>query len=210
MPTPFSPATLALLQASFLAIVLPRVLSHGRVYFRSIKCRDHREDAIQEMIGLTWKWHLRLAEKGKDATRFPTALASYAARAVCCGCRLCGQEKANDVLSPLAQQEQHFAVEKLPDFSTLSGNPFEEALHDNTVSPVPDQVIFRLDFPAWLGTLGPRNRSMAEDMALGEKTQDLAEKYRVTEGRISQMRRSFQQDWGRFCGDIDGHKSVDV
>jgi formate dehydrogenase assembly factor FdhD len=204
MPTPFSPATLAILQASFLAIVLPRVLSHGRVYFRNIRCRHRREDAIQEMIDLTWMWHLRLAEKGKDSTLFPTALASYAARAVKSGCRFCGQERAKDVLSPLAQQGQHFAVEKLPDFSTLNGSPLEEALHDNTVSPVPDQVAFRLDFPAWLGTLGPRNRSMAEDMALGEKTQDLAQKYRVSEGRISQMRRYFQQDWGRFCGDAGG------
>jgi hypothetical protein len=207
MPTPFPPATLALLQASFLAVVLPRVLSHGRICFGHLKCRHHREDAIQEMIDLAWKWHVTLAEKGKDATRFPTALATYAARAVKCGHLFCGKERAKDVLSPLAQREQHFSVEKLPDFSTLSGNPFEEALHDNTVSPVLDQVVFRLDFPAWLGTLGPRNRSIAEDMALGEKTQNLARKYRISEARISQMRRYFQQDWGCFCGDTDGRAS---
>ncbi|HEY7426290.1 MAG TPA: hypothetical protein VH682_18810 [Gemmataceae bacterium] len=76
MPTPFSSSTLAHLQASFLALVLPRVLSHGRVYCRHLKCQHRREDAIQDMIGLAWTWHLRLAEKGKDATYFPTALAS--------------------------------------------------------------------------------------------------------------------------------------
>jgi formate dehydrogenase assembly factor FdhD len=156
---------------------------------------------LLNLLTMTWKWHLRLAEKGKDATCFPTALASYAACAVKSGCRLCGQERANDVLSPVAQQQQHFAVEKLPDFSTLGGSPLEEALHDNTVSPVPDQVAFRLDFPAWLVTLSQRNRAMAEDMALGEKTQKLAEKYRVSEGRISQMRRYFEHDWSQFCGD---------
>jgi len=159
MPTSFPSHILAQLQASFLAIVLPRVLSHGRVSFRHIKCRDRRADAIHEMIGLAWLWHLRLAEKGKDATCFPTVLASYAARAVKCGHFFCGKERAKDVLSPLAQREQHFSVEKLPEFSTLSGNPLEEALHDNTVSPVPDQVVFRLDFPSWLGTLGQRNRA---------------------------------------------------
>jgi hypothetical protein len=51
---------------------------------------------------------------------------------------------------------------------------------------------------------------MAEDMALGEKTQDLAEKYRVREGRISQMRRYFEQDWSRFCGDIGCEGPVEV
>jgi hypothetical protein len=132
MATPFSSAALAHLQTSFLAFVLPRVLSHGRVYFRHVTCPHRREDAIQEMIGLAWKWHLRLAEKGKDATCFPTALASYAARAVKCGCRLPGQARANDVLSQLAQLRHHFAVVRIPQFETLSDNPLTEALADNT------------------------------------------------------------------------------
>ncbi len=33
MPTRFSPTALARLQAAFVAIVLPKVLSHDRVYF---------------------------------------------------------------------------------------------------------------------------------------------------------------------------------
>jgi len=177
MPTSFPSHILAHLQASFLAVVLPRVLSHGRVSFRHIKCRDRRADAIQEMIGLAWLWHLRLAEKGKDATRFPTVLACYAARAVKSGCRLCGKERAKDVLSPVAQQGRHFAVEKLPDFSTLNGSPLEEALHDNTISPVPDQAAFRLDFPAWLASVTESDRSIVEDLMLGERTLDVADKY---------------------------------
>jgi hypothetical protein len=64
MTISFSAAALAHLHASFLAIVLPRVLSHGRVCFGGLKCPHRREDAIQDMIGLAWTWHLRLAEKG--------------------------------------------------------------------------------------------------------------------------------------------------
>jgi hypothetical protein len=63
MPTPFSSSTLAHLQASFLAIVLPSVLSHGRVCFRGIKCPHRREDAIQEMIGLACYADLRIMRK---------------------------------------------------------------------------------------------------------------------------------------------------
>jgi 5-hydroxyisourate hydrolase-like protein (transthyretin family) len=96
MPTTFSSAALAHLQASFIALVLPRILSHGHVQFRAIRCPQRRADALQDMIGLAWSWHLRLAERGKDATAFPTALASYAARAVRSGSRLAGQERAND------------------------------------------------------------------------------------------------------------------
>jgi hypothetical protein len=197
----FSPSQLADLHTTFLSKVLPRVMAHGRVYFRHVKCPDRKEELLAELRGLAWKWFVRLVRRGKDVLQFVSALATYAVRAVRSGRRVCGHEKSKDVLSPVAQRKHGFAVGKLPDFSTLSDNPLQEALHDNTVSPVPDQVVFRLDFPAWLATLGQRNREMAEDMALGYRTQDLAQKYRVSQGRISQMRRYFERDWSRFCGD---------
>ena len=117
------------------------------------------------------------------------------------GRRLCGQERVNDVLSPLAQQKCHFAVEKLPDFSTLHGSPLEEALHANMVSPVLEQVAFRLDFPAWLTSLTKRDHAIVEDLMLGERTLDVAAKYGLSPARISQKRREYCQDWQSFCGE---------
>ena len=123
------PTSLALpvcvLQARFLSI-LPRIELHGRISFGHVPCPGRRADAIAEMVALAWTWHLRLAQRGKDATRFPGALAIYAARAVRSGRRVCGQERAKDVLSPSAQRQHRFVVERLPDFSTLGGNPLEQ------------------------------------------------------------------------------------
>jgi hypothetical protein len=93
-----------------------------------------------------------------------------------------------------------FVVGTLPAFSTLAGNPLEEALQDNTQTPPDEQACFRLDFPAWLGRLGTRKRSIAEDMALGHRTQYLSRAYGVSPGRVSQLRREFHHDWQRFCG----------
>src|SRR5262249_9649530 len=132
------------------------------------------------------------------------ALAAYAARAVNSGRRVCGHERKKDVLSPVAQGLHGFYVGKLPDFSTLDGSPLEGAPQDNTVSPVPDQVCFRIDFPAWLSTLSLRARDTVTDMGLGERTLDLADKYGLSPGRISQKRRWFAEDWTRFCGDGEG------
>jgi hypothetical protein len=203
MTIPFSSAALAHLHASFLAIVLPRVLSHGRVCFGGLKCPHRREDAIQDMIGLAWRWHLRLAENGKDATCFPTALASYAARAVRSGSRVAGQERANDVLSPVAQRRHHFFVGTLPDFETRTEHPRCEALLDNTKSPPDEIVCFKLDFLAWLASLAERDRSIVEDLMMGERACDVANKYKVSPARISQKRREYQQDWRNFWGDDD-------
>jgi hypothetical protein len=186
------------LHARFLEI-LPRIELHGRIYFRFLRSSQQKEEALAEMAALAWKWFQRLVERGKDPTRFPSALATFAARAVKSGRRLCGQERTKDALSPQAQQRHGFLVSRIPDYSTLEGNPFDEALRDNVQTPVPDQVAFRIDFPAWLRRLGQRNRRVAEEMALGNQTMDMAKKYGLSSARISQLRRELHADWMRFC-----------
>ena len=190
--------SLADLQARFLAI-RERIEMHARIYFRHIRCWFRKDDLIAETLALAWKWFRRLAQKGKDASDFASVLASYAARAVKFGRRVYGQMKAQDVLNEQAQQRHGFYVSKLPDFSTLSENPLAEALIDNTRSPVPDQVQFRLDFPAWLRTRTDRDRRIIGDMAVGQRTLDLSRRYGISPARISQLRREYHEDWQRFC-----------
>ena len=187
------------LQVRFLSI-LPRIELHGRISFRHVRCADRRADAVAEMVALSWCWYVRLAERGKDATQFPSALATFAARAVKADRRVCGRERARDVLSPSAQRQHQIQVERLPDFSTLGGNPLAEALVDNTQTPPPEQVAFRCDFPAWLMTRTDRDRRLAEDLMTGERTLDVSTKFGLSPARISQLRRDFHQDWQRFCG----------
>ena len=195
------PASLARLQAVFLTTVLPRVLSHGRIYFRHLRSAELKEEYIAEMVALAWAWHRRLAERGKDSTRFPTALASYAARAVRCGRRLAGMDRAKDVLSPQARRRHGFAVGKLPDCSALDGSPLGEALHDNTQTPSDEQCAFRIDFPAWRATHAERDRRVLDDLMLGERTLDVAGKHGLSPGRVSQLRREFLLDWRRYISE---------
>jgi hypothetical protein len=185
------------LHTRFLSI-LPRIEKHASLYFRHIKCREQKADRVAEVVALAWKWFVRLAERGKDARQFPSRLADYAARAVRSGRRVTGQLKAKDVLSERAQQRHSFVVGKLPDFSTESTNPLAEALADNTKSPVPDQVQFRCDFPAWLTTRTQRDRRLIEHMAMRERTKDLAQKFGMSESRVSQLRGEYHEDWTRF------------
>jgi hypothetical protein len=48
------------------------------------------------------------------------------------GRRVCGQEKPKDVLSPRAQRQKGFAVEKLPDNTKITGEVYE--LEDEMVT----------------------------------------------------------------------------
>lgn len=188
------------LQNKFLGI-LPRLKQHFRIYFRHVACRDKRSDLVSEAIALSWRWFLRIAEQGKDATHWPAALASFAAKAVRSGRRVVGQLSARDCMSDVAMQRHGFCVGKLPDVSTLSENPLTEALCDNTQTPPPDGAAFRIDFPAWRRSHSRRNRRLIDDMMLGERTLPLARRHKLSPARVSQLRREFHDDWERYTGD---------
>ena len=59
----------------------------------------------------------------------------------------------------------------------------------------------RLDFAAWLGSLKRRDRRIAETLALGNRTSEVAKKFKVSEGHVSQIGRELAQSWRRFVGD---------
>jgi hypothetical protein len=174
---------------------------HGRIFFRGVRCRQSREEAIAEMVALSWRWFVRLAQRGKDANEFTVTFCRFAAFAVKSGRRLCGQEKPKDAMSPLAQKLRNFTVKKLPDHNPSQDNPFAEALADNTITPPPDAAAFRIDFPEWRRSYSQRDRRIIDDMMMGERTLDLSRKYGCCPGRISQKRDEFHQDWSRFCGE---------
>jgi hypothetical protein len=212
MPTPATAPSLSRLHAAFLTI-LPRIELHARISFRGLRCPQRRDDAVRETVAVAWKWFARLVERGKDPLSFPTALAAYAARAVKCGRRVCGQEHVKDALSAVAQQRHGFTVEPLP-HSTASTHEeryghvdgqrrqdaLEERLRDNTQTPVPEQVAFRLDFPAWRKTHARRTREILDRMMAGERTSDLSQRFGLSPARISQMRRELHNDWHHFLG----------
>jgi hypothetical protein len=190
--------TTADIQQAFLSI-LPRLESYGRVFFRDLKCPERRHEVISEMVAIAWGWFVRIAQRGKDATKFVSMLATYAARAVRSGRRLCGLEPVTDVLSPRAGQRHSFTVRMLSEVSALDGNVFDQALEDNTVTPIIDQVQFRLDFPRWRATRCARDQHLIDDLMRGERGSEMAVKYGLSAGRVSQLRREFFQDWTRFC-----------
>jgi hypothetical protein len=118
------------------------------------------------------------------------------------GRRLCGQEAGKDALSALAQARHGFLVQPLPACEAgLPGNPVLEALRDDRRPPPPEQAAFRIDFPVWLCRLGNRNRQLAEEMALGETTLELAGRHGLSPSRVSQLRREFHGDWLSFHGE---------
>jgi hypothetical protein len=201
---------LADLHTRFL-VLLPKIETHGRIYFRYL--RPHRrEEALQEMRALAWLWFLRLAQRGKDAGDYLSTFNDFLVRAVSSGRRVIGTEKAKDAMCVRTQKRRGFKVERLPKefrasheslYSTVHGqqehDAFEERLSDNSITPIPDQAAFRIDWPAWMQTQTERDRRIIDDLMAGERTFDVSQKYGLSPGRISQLRRRLHDDWEEFC-----------
>ncbi len=189
------------LYAAFVA-ALPKILNVAGYRFRRVPCPDTREDCVCETVALCWVWFVRLVQKGRSPDTFMIALANYGAKAVYSGRRACGQEKARDVLSPRCQRRRGFTVaafQDLVDADDPLGGAIADALYENTSTPVPDQVQFRCDFPAWKHRLPDPKRRLVDMLALGHRTKDLAAMFGLSEGRISQLRKEFNADYAAFC-----------
>lgn len=182
---------------AFLALV-PLIRGVALGYFRFVRCPGRKDDLVSETVALAWAWHRRLLARGRDPSRFATTFARLAVRAVGCGRRVCGQEPARDVLSHTCQVTRSVRVVPVTPASVAGTPEIRDALADNTRSPVPDQVQFRTDFPAWLGGLPPAKRRIAVTLALGHRTQDVARTFGVTPARISQLRRELRQGYLAF------------
>jgi hypothetical protein len=191
------PLSVAQLQSRFLA-VMPRIERHARISFRHLRCPHQREEALAECLALAWWWFVRLVRRGKNPEAFISVLADFAARAVANGRRLCGQQKANEVLSPVAQRRHGFAVQRLHAYDTPVSSPWEDAVRDNTQTSVVEQVIFRVEFPIWRSRRNKRDQRIIDQLLLGERTGVVAEAFDLSPGRVAQLRRHFHADWLRF------------
>jgi hypothetical protein len=85
-------------------------------------------------------------------------------------------------------------------FRSVEGQWQEILVEDNHAGPA-DIARVRIDFASFLRSLPLRLRRVAKFLSKGETTNAAAEKFRVSAGRISQIRKELQRSWQQFMGD---------
>ena len=187
--------------------VLPAVQTHAQIQFRRLTA-DRREEAIQETIAAACAIYQLAAVQGKLNVVCPSSLANFAVRHVRTGRHVGGnQDGAKDVLSPLCwrrhgvqvvSHDRHHAYASLCDGTT---DGWKRIAVEDRKTNIPDLAAFRVDFGEWLRTLTRRDRRIISALTSGERTKSVAERFGLSEGRISQLRRKFEQLWWRFQGE---------
>ena len=171
---------------------------------------EARADALQEVVANAAVAYARLAELGKEGLAYPTPLATYAVAQYRAGRRVGNRRNVREVLSEYTQRRKRFSVESLDRFDEEENQWREAVVEDTRSSPVPEAVAFRIDFADWLASLPRRDRRIAESLAVGNRTGAAAKRFHVSPGRVSQLRRDFQQSWERYQGEVSDATSGPV
>jgi hypothetical protein len=184
--------------AGFLSI-LPRIERSARIAFRTLRA-DVRDDAVCEVIANCLSAYHRLYERSQLHRAFASPLVRYAVAQYHAGRRVGTSQCGRDLYGLRASKDGQFQFRSI-------GTPVEqrqewmECLTDNRRTPVPEQAHFRIEFPRWLRTQTRRNRQIAERLSLGYSTAEVAQRFKVSPGRISQIRRELHDSWQAFTAD---------
>jgi hypothetical protein len=184
-------------QAGFLSI-LPAIETHAAIRFRRLPAR-RREDAVQEVIATACMNYQLLAARGRLDVAHAGTLADYAVKHVRAGRRIGGRRAGfKDVMSPACHKRHGVNVISLDAQHAGSEGGWRQIAVEGHRESIPDLAAFRIDFAAWLRKLSRRDRKIIGALVRGERTFAVAERFGITAGRVSQLRRRYEREWQVF------------
>lgn len=182
--------------------LLPRIERYARAAFRR-RVGESKEDAVHEVVANCLKAYRRLHDRNELHRAFASALVRYGVAQYYHGRRVGTAQCSRDVYSVRARHEAGVEIHSLGSLGEQH-DEWLECLTDNGRTPVPEQAHFRIEFPRWLSTQTNRNRQIAEALALGYSTSEVADKFNLSPGRVSQIRGEFYDSWREFSGEMRG------
>ena len=190
--------SLAKVKAVF-AKMMPSIKRHARIAFRHLD-PEAKQEAVQNVLCNTWEALVRLARRGKLDKAFPTVLANFAEKQTRDHRIVGGHLSVKEVLSAYAQRLKGFKVERLDKYDRVNECWYdpEECCHEilaesRNVTPA-SLAASRIDFSAWMQSLPVRHRRIAQFLSLGHRTSDASRKFKVSQGRISQLRKELAEN----------------
>ena len=156
-------------------------------------------DAVQEVLACSLVAYVKLYERGRAHLAFPSVLVRYAVAQFHCGRRVGTPSNSRDLFSPLASHRRGVYVNELDQHGNAVD--WRDVIVENRNSTPADIAAFRIDFAAWLSRLSRRKRGIARMLAAGETTTVTARRFRISAGRVSQIRRELEESWREYQGE---------
>jgi hypothetical protein len=169
---------------------LPTIHRHASYLLRHLNPQRKR-DSVDEAVAAAWKlWH-GMIRKGSDPTEVTgAALAHWACCHVRRNSRVSSEKSGGRGKRDIFHAKSGF---KAVAYGELSDNYFADAR-----ATIPDTVATKLDFEAWLATRSERDQQVCLSLASGATTTEVAERFRVSLARISQIRSESRASWEAY------------
>jgi hypothetical protein len=179
-------------QPAFLAM-LPAIEEQTRIALA--KCPRHeREEARQAILTYAAVAVARLFQLDKAHLACPAPLVAFGLKQYRAG-RIVGTSlNCKDVGSINCLRKQGCSIEPLEEWTA--------ALVESRRATPADIAALRIDFSDWFQSLSARDQRLASELARGESTSAVAKMFRITAGRVSQLRRELFESWQQFVGDL--------
>ena len=192
--------------AKFLEL-LPGIQRYARHAFRRLSV-ELQADLTQEVVANCLVAFVHLVDRGKGDIAYATPLAMFAVRQVRAGRRVGSRLNIHDVSSQYAQLAKGIRLERLDHYDSKS-EEWQEIVVEDRRATAADVARVRIDFQDWLQALSRRRRRIAQMLAAGEATRAVAKQFRLSDGRISQVRRELADSWLVFQGDKPSPEKAD-
>ena len=179
--------------------ILPAIQTHASIRFRKLP-PQRKEDAVAESVAVAAVNYQRLAAAGRLNRAYVSSLAGFSVRHAAQDRRIGGRQSSGDVLSPLAQKKHGFAVSSLNNPHDYYG--LRPRIIDRGDYTPADAAAFRIDFERWLNDQCGRDRRIIRRLIGGDGTGEVARRFGLSEGRVSQLRRKFERGWAVFQRDV--------
>ncbi len=199
--SPASPSPRRRWHRQFLAL-LPQIVTHAKIAFRHLK-PEARAEMVQEVVCNAMQAFVRLVQLKRTSIAYAAPLAAYGCRQARDGRKVGGHLNCLDISSSYCQRLNGIVVDRLDQFDQ-EDNAWQEVLVEDKHADASQIVQTNLDMEDWLASLKRRDRKVAEFLANGESTRAAARKFKVSDGRISQLRRELAESWRKLIGDEPG------
>ena len=187
-------------------VMLPTIDRYARRAFCNLR-GEAKDDAVSEVIASCLCAYYRLFRRNEVQRAFASTLVRYAVALYYSGRRVGASQCSGDVYSRRPNRRSASSMLSICVPQDQYGT-WKERLTDNHTTPIPDQVHFRIEFPQWLRALTPRNRKIVETLSLGYTTEEVARQFRISSGRVSQLRREFYESWNQFTSGCEASSAA--
>jgi hypothetical protein len=184
--------------------MLPSIHEQANYAFRKMR-PEPKEDAVAEVTCAACAAFARLVAQGKAHVACPSSLTRFAIRQFRAGRRLGCKLNVKDVSSNHCRFQKHITLDRLDRRNRGTGEWEELLIEDRHAGPAATAAA-RIDVRDWFQRMRPRDRQIAQALAVGERTRDVARRFRILPSRVSNKRLAFRRDWEEFQGGKDGQQ----